>query len=62
MSLLPSVCKCLLTQKNSTLPVVDHNDTILKLGGQVEGESGSGQTWTRWCDPFQHVVYDVVAG
>lgn len=51
-----------LTQKNSTLAMVDHDNTILELGGEVEGEARPWQTWLRWWDPLQHVVHDVLAG
>lgn len=41
--------------------MVDNNDTILELGGEVEGEARTRQTRPRRWDLLQHVVHDVVA-
>lgn len=49
-----------LTQKHPTLAVVDDDDTILELGGQVEGETWAGQSWQRGWDSHQHIVHDVI--
>lgn len=40
--------------------MVDHNDAILELRGQVEREARPWQTWPGWRDLLQHVVHDVV--
>lgn len=40
--------------------MVDHNDTKLELGGQVQGEARSRQTWSRGGDPLQQVLHDII--
>lgn len=40
--------------------MVDDDDAILELGGQVEGEARSWQTRSRRRDPLQHIVHDVI--
>lgn len=50
-----------LTQENGALAVEDHNNAILELGGEVEGEARPWQTWMRWWDLLQHIVHDVLA-
>lgn len=40
--------------------MVDDDDAILELGGEVEGEARSWQTGLRRRDLLQHVVHDVI--
>ena len=41
--------------------MVDEDDAVLELGGEVEGEARSRQTGQRRWDLRQHVAHDVVA-
>lgn len=41
--------------------MVDHDDAVLELGGEVEREAGPWQTGSRRWDALQQVVHDVVA-
>lgn len=41
--------------------MIDNNNPILQLGGEVEGEARARQARPRWWDLVQHVAHDVVA-
>lgn len=49
-----------LTQKETTLAVVDDNHPILQLGGQVEGEARPRETRAEWSHLDRHVIHDVL--